>query len=338
MESTMEREEVSTSEVSKRIYTLRGCRVMLDRDLAEIYEVETKVLKQSVKRNLERFPHDFMFEPTQEEKENLRSQIVTSSSKNCSEAHVKPILRSQNDTSKVDNCSEVQVGVCLRSKFVTSSVENSHEDHARPNLRSKIWISSLEKDSKSHGGSRYTPFAFTELGVAMLSSVLNSPQAIQVNIGIMRIFVELRQEPRTHQQPDLTPKFESLATGLDVLKQRVDSIEHKIEKQSNTALSVAAKDPVGIIQNAVARRWGLRVEDLKSATRKKSVSIPRQIAIYLVRKHLCMGLSEIGQHFGRRDHSTILHAYRRVYDDCGTNHVIRKTIDSLQNELQPLLS
>lgn len=98
-------------------------RVMLDFDLAELYNVPTKVLKQAVKRNMERFPEDFTFELTPEEFKNLRSQIVTSS-----------------------------------------------------------W-----------GGNRYLPFAFTEHGVAMLSSVLNSEQAIKVNIAIVRAFISLRQ-------------------------------------------------------------------------------------------------------------------------------------------------
>ena len=84
--------EISTSEVSKRIYTLRGCQVMLDRNLAEIYEVETKVLKQAVKRNIERFPEDFLFEPTKHELEILRSQFVTSSGENFSEADARPNL------------------------------------------------------------------------------------------------------------------------------------------------------------------------------------------------------------------------------------------------------
>jgi len=112
------------SSIYKKIYEVRGCKVMLDFDLAGLNGIETKVLKQSVKRNLKRFEgEDFMFELTKQEWEILRSQIVTSS-----------------------------------------------------------W-----------GGNRYQPFAFTELGVAMLSSVLNSDTAIETNRNIMRAFVVLRQ-------------------------------------------------------------------------------------------------------------------------------------------------
>ncbi len=111
------------SVIQNKIYEIRGQKVMLDYDLAEIYEVPTKVLKQAVKRNNERFPPDFMFTLTQKEFDSLRSQIVTS----------------------------------------------------------------------KRGGTRYMPYAFTEQGVAMLSSVLNSEKAIQVNIIIIRTFVLIRQ-------------------------------------------------------------------------------------------------------------------------------------------------
>lgn len=109
--------------IQSKIYELRGQRVMLDFDLAGLYEVETKALKQAVRRNINRFPDDFMFELIPPELENLRSQIVTSS-----------------------------------------------------------W-----------GGTRYLPFAFTEPGVAMLSSILRSDKAIEINISIMRAFIALRR-------------------------------------------------------------------------------------------------------------------------------------------------
>ena len=106
--------EVCLSDLSNRIYTLRGCKVMLDSDLAEIYDVETKVLKRAVRRNFKRFPNDFLFELTTDELANLRCQFGTSS---------------------------------------------------------------LVDKSSRHGGDRYSPFAFTEPGVAMLSSVLHSESA-----------------------------------------------------------------------------------------------------------------------------------------------------------------
>ena len=130
--------------IEKRILLLRGHKVMLDSTLAGLYGVKTKVLIQAVKRNLERFPIDFMFQLENQEVTNLRSQIVTSS----------------------------------------------------------LW-----------GGRRYHPFAFTEHCVAMLSSVLHSPQAIQVNIQIMRTFGRLREIIVSHKE---------LAKKLEVLEKKYD--------------------------------------------------------------------------------------------------------------------
>jgi ORF6N domain len=120
------------------IREIRGQKVILDSDLAVLYGVTTKALNQAVKRNLLRFPSDFMFQLTKAEHEKMRSQIVTTSERR---------------------------GL-LRSQFVTSN---------------------------SRGGARYRPFAFTEQGVAMLSSVLRSLRAVRVNIAIMRAFVRLRE-------------------------------------------------------------------------------------------------------------------------------------------------
>ena len=116
--------------IKDRILEIRGQRVMLDRDLAELYGVETKRLNEAVKRNINRFPEVFMFVLTEEEWLRLRSQFATSNMDENS-------LRSQSATSK-------------------------------------------------RGGTRYRPYAFTEYGIAMLSSVLRSDIAIQVNINIMR--------------------------------------------------------------------------------------------------------------------------------------------------------
>ncbi len=134
---------VSIESVANKIYKIRSINIMLDRDLAELYGVETKVLKQAVKRNLKRFPDDFMFELTNPEFDNLRSQFEASK-----------------------------------------------------------W-----------GGTRYLPMAFSELGVAMLSSILKSDRAIEVNIEIMRIFTKLRQN--IFDTKDLRKEIEELKTVTD---------------------------------------------------------------------------------------------------------------------------
>ena len=134
-------ELIEIDEIKNKIHTIRGVQVILDSDLAKMYGVETKVLNQAVKRNINRFPEDFMFQLSKNEYENLRSQIVTSS-----------------------------------------------------------W-----------GGIRKLPYVFTEHGVAMLSGVLNSEKAIEVNISIMRAFVKMRR----------------LISRNSLVFQRLDNIEKK---------------------------------------------------------------------------------------------------------------
>jgi hypothetical protein len=143
---------VPVEQVERLIHLARGEKVLLDADLAMLYGVETKVLNRAVKRNLGRFPPDFMFQLTAEEAANLRCQIGTSSS--------------------------------------------------------------------GYGGRRYLPYAFTEQGVAMLSSVLRSERAVQVNVAIMRAFVSLRR---------MLAGNEALARKLAVLERRLEGHDQAIK-------------------------------------------------------------------------------------------------------------
>ena len=136
----------SDEKIKDKIYHIRGKKVMLDEDLAELYGVETKVLIQAVKRNGKRFPSDFMYHLTRKELMTLRSQIVTSK-------------------------------------------------------------------REGRGGRRYSPYVFTEQGIAMLSTVLNSKRAIEVNIQIMRTFVALRRWILSHE--GLRHKIEEMEKKYD---------------------------------------------------------------------------------------------------------------------------
>lgn len=138
--------------IQNKIYFIRNQYVMLDRDLAELYQVETKVLNQAVKRNIKRFPEDFMFKLSHDETANLRSHFVTSS-----------------------------------------------------------W-----------GGSRYQPLAFTEQGLAMLSGLLNSDVAIQVNINIMRAFVVLRN--KISELSTINLKVDNVAKQVEQLNKEMEEI------------------------------------------------------------------------------------------------------------------
>ena len=187
--------------IKNRIYEVRGQRVMLDRDLAELYNVETKVLNQAVKRNIERFPEDFMFKLDRKDAFLLKSQQIAVDEHNAD----------------------------LRSQTVTSSSESADTE---ANLKSQNMMSNW-------GGTRKMPYAFTELGIAMLSSVLRSETAIQVNINILRAFVAIRHAVAAWQDTNL--KVEQLSHKVDSLNARVDEILHEQnENNIEMALQIGA--------------------------------------------------------------------------------------------------
>lgn len=173
----------SVAQIESKMFLIRGQKVMLDEDLAALYEVETKALNRAVKRNLDRFPADFMFQLSAEEFASLRFQYGTSN------------LRSQIDTSN-------------------------------------------EKPA-GRGGRRYAPYAFTEQGVAMLSSVLRSERAIQVNIEIMRAFVRLRQMLTTNAE--LARKLAALEKKYDIRFKAVFEAIHDLMAPAETK----KKRPIG---------------------------------------------------------------------------------------------
>jgi hypothetical protein len=154
---------VPIERINHSIVLVRGHKVLLDADLAELYGVATKVLLQAVKRNLERFPRDFMLQLTAKEWSTLRSQIVTSNTR--------------------------------------------------------------------RGGRRYTPYAFTEQGVAMLSSILNSSRAIAVNIEIMRAFVRMRELLISNKE--LAQKLTELERKISTHDQAITGILNAIRELMN---------------------------------------------------------------------------------------------------------
>lgn len=158
--------------IENKIYEIRGQKVMLDFDLAEMYGVETKYLNKAVKRNIERFPDDFMFQLSKEEAKELASNI-----------------RCQNGT------------------------------------LSEMWF-------------RYTPYAFTEQGVAMLSGLLRSPRAIEVNINIMRAFVRMRRYLLTHASKQ---ELEELRKRIEYLEEDVSADRESYEQQFDELFSAFAR-------------------------------------------------------------------------------------------------
>ncbi|QNN40832.1 ORF6N domain-containing protein [Pedobacter roseus] len=172
--------------IQNRIYEIRGERVMLDFDLAILYEVETKVLNQAVKRNIKRFPDDFMFQLTSAEFESIKFQTEAINQGVSSQI----VIKDQPN---------------LKSQFVTSS-----------------W-----------GGTRKLPYAFTEQGVAMLSGVVNSDKAINMNIAIMRAFVDVRKIllKQSNINEQLTEIKERIGEHDVQLNELYDAMENLIDEK-----------------------------------------------------------------------------------------------------------
>jgi hypothetical protein len=180
---TIDKGLMPTELIQRKIMVIRGEKVMIDRDLAELYGVETKQLKRAVRRNLHRFPSDFMFELSREEYNSLRSQFGT-----------------------------------------------------------------LKRGTHS----KYLPMAFTEQGVAMLSSVLNSDRAIDVNIAIMRAFVQLRKISSSHKQ--LAQKLREIEARLEDHDESIDAIFEAIQQLMRPPEK--HRKPIGFELKEPKRRYG----------------------------------------------------------------------------------
>ncbi len=186
MSEPVKKSVVPVEIIQGKIHLIRGHKVMFDVDLAELYSIETKRFNEQVKRNAQRFPEDFMFQLTQQEYQDLRSQFATSS-----------------------------------------------------------W-----------GGRRYLPYVFTQEGVAMLSSVLNSERAVQVNIQIMRVFVKLRELILSHK--DLARKIEDLERKFGEHDAKIIHIFNEIRRLMATSepLDNYKRTKVGFVVDCHSRASG----------------------------------------------------------------------------------
>jgi hypothetical protein len=190
--------------IQYRIHEIRGQKVMLDFDLAALYGIETRVLNQAVKRNIERFPEDFMFQLTKGELEILRSQFV------------------------ISNNAGIQQDTDWKSQFVISNF--------------------------SKMGTRKLPYAFTENGVAMLSSVLRSPLAIQMNIGIMRVFTEIRRMAASLALPDSNAELRKEIQAVRDEMNEILADQNEINEDTRAQLDAISTALAELQDNRTPRR------------------------------------------------------------------------------------
>jgi hypothetical protein len=257
----------TVKEIQPSIYTIRGQQVMLDNDLSSLYQIETYNLNKAVKRNMKRFPPDFMFQLLKGESESLTFQ---------------------SGISKMEN----------------------------------------------RGGRRSLPFCFTQEGVAMLSSVLNTDRAVEVNIAIMRSFVKHKQD--LDAQRILKIDLEQLVNRLERMETKLDRVQSMTPENPKSLESVltsqrAVASSIASIMKAVSTYYALTIRDLLTIGRTKRIVLPRQIAIYLIRKHAGITLKEIAEYVGGKDHTTILHACRKIEMALTFDEKIRNAVIQIQN-------
>jgi hypothetical protein len=289
--------DVQKYEIKRYIYFIRGYEVMLDSDIAQIYGVETKIINRTVRRNIERFPNeDFIFQLSEHEFRSLKPS----------------------------------------------------EDQ---------FVSGRGKHRK------YLPYVFTEYGATMLSFLLCEGKVDPAQIAIIRAFVEYRRVAETIST--LSSKIQQLGEiqrkneerqhlQLMAVQNSIQELTQLVGKSSASKILLPEKDTrpnwqqrigggnfsegivsnhhtVEIIQNEVAEYFRISKKDLNGQSRKRDFSIPRQIAFFLIRKHLGLAYGEIGKVFGGRDHTTILHAVRKVEQSMlkdGSTKVAVETIKS----------
>lgn len=215
--------------IHNKIYEIRGHKVMLDYEIAEMFEVLTKALNQAVKRNIERFPEDFMFQLTEKEWEMMRSQFVTASEGNSSQivtSSESSVLRSQNVTLDED---------VLKSQFVTSK-----------SMRSQIATASKKRNISA------LPYAFTEHGVTMLASVLRSEKAVKVSIAVVRAFISLKQyiSDRKNISKQINSIKDELSERIDEQDVQIIEIYQVLDKliQEKEEQKPVEREPIGFKQ------------------------------------------------------------------------------------------
>lgn len=274
--------DLSVGELGKRIYFVRDSQVMLDSDLAVLYEIETFNLNKAVKRNSDLFPEDFMYQLTLAEWTSLTFQ---------------------NGIAK----------------------------------------------KQPRGGRRTLPYGFTQEGVAVLSSILKSKRAREVNIAILRTFAKLRKSSETNI--DLSEKVKRLEVSLNNqlaalsnnLQQVMGSVavvfhrnpEDSLESQPDRFKHVRDENhsEVTAIQEAVAKYYRISVSDLKSVNRTASIALPRQICMYLIRLYTGYSYKKIGTILDR-DHSTIIHGCATIKDNMGCKTEMAEALVAIHSQLK----
>ena len=245
--------EISNLQIEKKIFVIRGVQVMVDRDIAELYGVETRRLNEQVKRNIERFPEEFMFQMNDEEFENWKSQIVISNSGN-------------------ENwMSQIATSNCSRSQNVTLNTNSGSDEILMSQFATSSW-----------GGIRKAPFVFTEHGVTMLASVLKSETAVKASIQIVKAFVSMRYFVQNNSQ--IFAELKSIRQHQIETDVHLNESDKRIDQLFTLMDKYNVKDTQGIFFQGQIFDAYVKFESFIQAAKKKIVLIDGYVDLSVLQR------------------------------------------------------
>jgi len=279
----MERKSL-VSDIDKQILELRSTRVILDRDVANIYEIGTKVLNKAVRRRISLFSEDFMWQLSHPEYERIK----------------------------------VKCGYSQNSR-----------------------------------GRPYLPFVFTEAGVILISSVLRNPRALDINRALILAFAHNRNSRKVEDLNHVLKRMTYLEAKVDHLTKLLTGSTQIVK----TPLSLTSKNKTGLekprvrkpeldidyashhdeqvkrIKNATCTAFKVECAALVGDSRKKNIVLARHMAILFIRKQIGLSLREIGYIFGKKNHTTIIHAIEKIEEHINTSEAVRRQYNSIASAL-----
>lgn len=200
-------------------------------------------------------------------------------------------------------------------------------------------------EKPKYGGRRHLPYSFTEYGAMVVASVLNGPRAIHVQQAVVRAFIQLRESSHETRE-SLEARVSRIEDRFSKLEERqvlVQRVPTQLDKQTLIEKPLTSKTivpeayrpnyEVEKIQSLVAKFYGISRKDLKSVSRKRTVALPRQVAMYLTRKNTEMSFGEIGFHFSGKDHTTIMHGYEKIEALMRKDVRLKAVVEALQRQI-----
>lgn len=258
--------EISNLQIEKKIFVIRGVQVMVDRDIAELYGVETRILNQAVKRNLNRFPEEFMFQMNDEEFENWKSQIVIS---NCSRS--QSVILNKESLYDENLISQIVISSSSRSQNATLNTNSGSDEILMSQFATSSW-----------GGIRKAPYVFTEHGVTMLASVLKSDTAIKASIQIIKAFVSMRHF--VHNNSQIFAELKSIRQHQVETDVHLNESDKKIDQLFTLMDKYNVKDTQGIFFQGQIFDAYAKFETFIQAAKKEIILIDAYVDLSVLQR------------------------------------------------------